>query len=723
MLVTLLLFIFGLAMRLINFFQVFPGGNRFYLFDPDCYMRLRKVMVYLAAFPKPLVFDYFQGFPQGTGIISAPLMEYLLAAILFPFTGRHIDEHILAMIMALIPPLIGGLTVALLYLLVKKLFDATSGVIAAIFLAFLPIHIESTLLGRFDNEMIEPLLLVLIISVYLKTYRSETVRTWLTFGLLQTIFVVLWRGALVPLAVIGLDILLRACRTKTWGRFNRQAASGYFLTAALIGLICLTNIWGTRDSFSYNTVSWFHVTLFAAAATFISIAGYLTADKRLPRVMTSLVLISVCIALLPYVKSGLLVAVGGNDWIDSISQYLPAYNDFKTIYSYGLFSCIAPIIAWLALKDEERAQLPRRFLLMSMVFFYLMALLRRRFGHFYAIESAIAAGMLPLLLQKTVGNRFTATPAKLICLSLIILFPLQAVTAIRYPALSLKTTGPIKGDLEESFLWLRNNTPPAGDPYHPDILPAYSVLTHWDLGGYLETIGQRPSVATSYGMETYGLEEAGRLFLAESSSELAAVLDRNISKYMILYNPIDKLAMYTKLLKVENKFIIDKWDAERKRFAYNPTAEALNLAIIRLYIADGSMVSAGSLLFQPIEGVRLVYESTAFADLGSFPWGVHQVKIFERVSGARLEVPALSGCSVLAEQQVVTNQGREFVYRNIGQDIGNGRMEITVAYPPKLPNSSVGAVGPTKIICGGRSIRVDIPADAIASGKTIHLSW
>lgn len=720
---AILLFIFGVTVRLVNYFDVFPGGNRIYLFDPDCYMRLRKVMVYLAAFPRPLVFDYFQGFPHGTGIISAPIMEYLLAAILFPFTGRQIDEHLLTVIMAFIPPLIGGITVALLYLLVREWFGSTSGIVAALFLSLLPVHIESTLLGRFDNEMMEPLMFVLIICVYLRTYRSETAGNWLFLGLLQALFLILWRGALVPLAVIGLDILFRAARTGRWARFNREASSAYSLPAAVIGLICLSDIWGTRNTFSYNIVSWFHVTLFAVAGIVVGVAGHLTSEKRSVRVAAGLVIAAACLAIFPAMKPGLLVAMGGNEWIDSISQYLPAYNDVSTFFNYGIFSIIAPAAAWLAMKGDERAQLPRRFLLLSMIFLFLLALLRRRFGHFYAVEAAIAAGLLPLLVQRGVRNRFNLSGGKLLFLSLTALLPLQLITSVAYPSLSSQSTGPLKGDLEESFLWLRSRTPSAGDPYHPDRLPPYSVLTHWDLGGYLETIGQRPSVATSYGMETYGLEEAAKLFLSRSSAELSSVLDSNRSKYMILYNPIDKLEMYTGLLKVENDYIVDKWDPERKRFAYTPKAAALDLAVVRLYIADGSLVSAGNLLFQPIEGVRLVYESAGLADLGSFPWGVHQVKIFERTAGARVLLPPTIGCSAIAEQQVVTNQGRVFIYRNRGQADKGGSVAITIPYPPKQGNDGVGAVGPVNILCGSRSIRADITADAVLSGRTIPLSW
>lgn len=719
---VILLFLFATAVRMINFLDIFPGGGAVYLYEPDCYMRLRKVMVYLAAFPRPLVFDYFQGYPHGTGIISAPLMEYLLAAVLFPFTGHRIDEQQLAALMAFIPPVAGGVTVALLYLLVRQWFGTVSGVVATVFLALLPIHIESTLLGRFDNEMMEPLMFVLVTHLYLRTYQNETLRNWLFLGMVQTLFIILWRGALVPLAIIGTDILLRVYRSEGRGRFNRDAATCYLLPAALFALVCLTDIWGTRDSFTYNIISWFHVLLFTLAGAVVFAADLLAAERRSVRLLTGGAMVAACLTLFPFLKPGLMVAAGGDDWIDSITQYLPAYRDGSTLYFYGIFPIVAPLVAWIWLKKGEREQFPRRFLLLSLLFFFLLALLRRRFGHFYGIEAAIAAGIVPLLLREKLGGRMTSSPLITYALSLAALFPLQLTTAAVFPSLSSQTTGPIKGDLEQAFLWLRNNTPPAGDPFHPDRLPAYSVLTHWDLGGYLETIGQRPSVATSYGMETYGLEEAGRLFLSTDSAGLMQVLDRNRSKYMILYNPLDKLEMYTRLLKVENRYFVDKWDPQRKQHAFVPTSEALNLAVLRLFVADGSMLPLGNLTFQPIEGVRLVYESASPAELGGFPREVRQAKIFERVPGAKVVVSPPGGCTVMAEQTVVTNQGREFIYRNLGCVDGAGGVAVVLPYPPKV-GESTGAVGPAIISCGGRRTTAEISAVAVTSGKTIPLAW
>jgi len=180
--------------------------------------------------------------------------------------------------------------------------------------------------------------------------------------------------------------------------------------------------------------------------------------------------------------------------------------------------------------------------------------------------------------------------------------------------------------------------------------------------------------------------------------------------------------MYTRLLKVENRFFVDRWDPQRGEYAFVPTSEALSLAVLRLFVADGSMVPFGKLTFQPIEGVRLAYESASPAELGGFPWQVSQAKVFERVAGARVVVPAIGGCTVMAEQTVVTNQGREFIYRNRGSADGAGRVSVVLPYAP-TKDRATGAVGPARIVCGGRTLKAEISAAAVAAGTAIPLGW
>ena len=43
-----------------------------YLFDGDCYVHIRKILLHIHNFPHFVTFDYFEGFPKGTSAIWPP---------------------------------------------------------------------------------------------------------------------------------------------------------------------------------------------------------------------------------------------------------------------------------------------------------------------------------------------------------------------------------------------------------------------------------------------------------------------------------------------------------------------------------------------------------------------------------------------------------------------------------------------------------------------------
>lgn len=201
----------------------------------------------------------------------------------------------------------------------------------------------------------------------------------------------------------------------------------------------------------------------------------------------------------------------------------------------------------------------------------------------------------------------------------------------------------IKGDIEDTMLWIRNNTPSAGDPYRPYIKPDYGIMAHWNYSGWIESIAQRPSVTTSYGMETYGMEEAAQFFLSTDESEMRAVLDKNKVRYMVIDKMMDSIPMYAEIIGRKNIYVTEQWDTKLDTKVYNVTGKIFALIVTRLFAADGSMVSAGNILFKPVEGVRLVYESLSPADIFGLPWEVKRIKVFEYVKGATVKVSGIPG--------------------------------------------------------------------------------
>ncbi|GFE57745.1 STT3 domain-containing protein [Geobacter sp. AOG1] len=717
-----LLFLLAVVIRCLPWSQVFSAGQ-VYLFDPDCYIRLRKIMVYLLAFPSPRVHDYFQGFPVGTGVISPPAMEYVIAALALPFRTVHDLQQSLAHLIAVIPPLIGGITVVILYRSLVSRIGRTPALLAGGLLALLPAHIETTVLGRFDNEMIEPLFFLLIFQLSMDARNGHgSTRRWIAAGVLSAVFLTLWRGAALPLVVIGLDLTAGIFMESPDDEPLRTAQGGvlmYLTATLLIAVICVSDIWGTAGVFSATIVSWFHVALFAAAALFLS-AAVISARHGVRKqfgitCLGLLVAAALLIALTSRDALWLQLFSGGNSWLDSISQYQRPGGITGWLRNFGFTSLLVPLTIPFLLKTPSIPLPLRRQLIILGMYTLLLATLRERFSAYFALACAAMGGVAFHILANHIARRMSISDCAKKTWAAILLVVVLAPT-IGFDT-ALARTGiafPFRGDIEETMIWLREHTPPAGDPLRPQQFPDYGVMARWDYGGWIETVAQRPSVATNYGTETHGMAEAASFMLARNDDEMAAVLRKNGVRYLIVDKVIGDIPMYARLIGRQGHFF-DRQPGNGN--AYSPTAEAFDLVSSRLFFADGSQRMLGGFTFRAVEGVRMVHESPSNAKVGGFPWEVKRLKIYEFCPGTTIIVHARPGETVTISQPIETNQGRRFDYVNEKTASADGVVRFTLVYSRRQGPDSVGATGPALITAGSRHADInpssDTPADTV----------
>ena len=725
---ALLVFLLALAVRLLPWGSVFAFGGT-YLYDPDCYVRLRKILVYLQAFPATQVHDFYQGYPVGTGVVSPPTMEYLVAALLYPVRQLPQIAFVCQQVVVFAPALIGALTALCLFLFLRRPFGVLPALTAAVILSISPEHVEATRLARFDNEMLEPLLMLLTFGAYCRTYERDGGK-WpaLSAGLLSFVFLSIWRGAIFPLAIIGADmiwrIVARRCDDAGADRLGRVALQLYLTPALLVALVCLSDAWGTRGLFSYSMVSWFHAVLFATAAFVLylgawlrqrDVAGQGSAVAAL--VLMVLAVAAACWLFRQQLGAGIGIVTGGNLWVDSIAQY-QTMGGADLLRNFGLSILVMPCALFL-LRTEPLAPFPwRRFLLIWTLTIAVAALARVRYAEYLPLNAAIMAGVAVFFLQVKYVRK-TAFPAGLLApVTLLAVLLLQSTTWPYFA--TLKGSGgnlTVRGDLEQTMLWLRDNTPAPGDPYRPARKPAYGVLARWDYGGWIESVALRPSVATNYGTETYGMEVAAHFFLSADEGEVSALLRKNGVRYLVVDKVLGDLPMYAKLIGSTQSFFAERSVPGSNTTMYVPTPEAMGLVVSRLFFADGSQAQAVGLDFAPVEGVRLVYESSSPAEVSGFPWEVKKLKVFEVADGGAVVVRGAPGSAVTLEVPVVTNQGRRFVYRNQKRCGSDGAARFRLLYPPRKDATSTGAVGPAQFTSGGRSVALSYSEADLRAGK------
>lgn len=726
----LILFIIAVSLRLLPWQHVFSNG-RVYYYDPDCYIRYKQILAYLWSFPGTFIYDYFHGFPEGSGVIVPPTMEYAIAAIAYPFRDITNMASVIERAIAIIPPILGGLTVVLMYRFMCYWFDRFAAVTAAMLLAFLPPHIDVTVLGRFDNEMTEALLLLLICSIYSKTYVDENgKRRWIMLGLCSALFLTIWRGALFPLSLIGVDLLRRTAEHWSDKDKNRDLAQGaalmYSTIAAIVAFICITNIWNTGHLFTFNIISRFHLLLFGMAAIIFFCLSFAHSEKRTKLIIGNsflIIFLLTVILLRSNLVQGVNILVGSSrltPWLNTIREYERGFHSYH-FFLYGIIPFIVPFFLFIFYHKAFGNLRIKRFMILWTILMLLAAISRRRFVLYFTLNAAIMTGVLAQFFVTWVRERGISRRWNTALIAVLLL--LQVPTFYYFSEVYDKGVGyDIKGDIEDTMLWMRNNTPSAGDPYRPYIKPGYGIMAHWNYSGWIESIAQRPSVTTSYGMETYGMEEAAQFFLSTDESEMRAVLDKNKVRYMIIDKMMDSIPMYAEIIGRKNIYVTEEWDSKLDTKVYNVTGKVFALIVTRLFAADGSMVLAGNILFKPVEGVRLVYESLSPADILGLPWEVKRFKVFEYNKGATVKVRGVPGEITAISQLIETNQGRRFTYYNekvIGAD---GTTSFTLMYKNKIGRGTTGAVSPATIFYRSKNVTLSVADADIDRGETVSLS-
>jgi len=244
----------------------------------------------------------------------------------------------------------------------------------------------------------------------------------------------------------------------------------------------------------------------------------------------------------------------------SPTSALPAFGElFAFLFSTFFLALIALI---LLVYRNSRSQKPAEILILTWsIMILVMALAQNRFTYYYAINVAVLVGFLiSWLMQKLhiedleMGlldrpDRFFAANAKTI-LAAIVIFLFIIYPSLSWSIVYAQSAGGPDMDWRTSTAWLQNNTPSPGmelyEKYqrpksgqyaYPDA--AYGIMSWWDYGHLIETIGHRIPNANPFqqgiGSVTHNVAGSSPFFLAENESraeEVLADLDLNRSAYM-----------------------------------------------------------------------------------------------------------------------------------------------------------------------------------------------
>lgn len=767
--VILALFV-GLIVRLYAGRGAFIGGD--VLFSGyDEYYHMRRIFYTAAHFPQTLWFDSYLDYPKGFEITWPPLFDYLSAGMSLLLGGG--THQGIETVSALLPPVIGALTIVAVYYVVKRIFGQRVALMSAFLTAVAPYNLVKTMAAATDHHGLETLLLVLIFlgiaggfeeftenrvsegasrpgsrnqkrkrikktgknggqdSIALtsampglKAGWSRQIVSGIIAGVAMAALAMTWRGAAVyfvfVLAYAAINVALDL-------RKGRATDLRHLILAVGLATAIMLPFWGStwaRESIAA-------LVLMTAAVLVMHIAARAIAARKI--LWTILPVSLVCIAVLVLATGSVLgftgfgdvgsIAREGSDYLfggeltGKISEAEPIYVGVNFFSSLGLFLLLSLMGLVLLVRLIERDGMTdgRLLFLVWTVAALLLTIGQKRFLYIFAINGAVLMSLLFFEAWSYIKERQifrssgSARSAAGLLLAAIIFLPSLE------GAVSISGESPsITGDWYESLNWLKENTPKTSFFSDPKERAEYSVMSWWDYGNWILYQGERPVVANNF---QAGVMDSARFLLSENETESCEIMDARGSKYVIT----DLIMIYGKLGAIASWLNEDV--STYQRVIHDGSGlvpenlDRLNrTTLARLHLGDCSGLGR----------FRLIYESNSFGG----PETDARVKIFEYVKGAVIRGTAPEGKKIGVLLDVTSNQGRPFQYFSYVNS-ADGYYELLVPYPT-ASYDGIYPLGPYKVfdinhsenrLEAGKVQYVAISEEDVVKGNVIEVNF
>ena len=525
--------------------------------DGDSFYHFRRIAWSVRNFPAFLSFDPYLNFPRGGEPIWSPTFDFALAATLRAVLGVG-EEAALERWLCVVPALLGGLHVALLFFLARRFLSTPAAAAGALLLALLPAHWNYTQLGFVDHHAAVTLVGTLVLFAALQFAARPGRRQAVWLGLAFAGALLVWPGCLIHVAVAEAALLgfcLSRCERAQAVVVARRLAGTHALGALAVAPLCLGQSWIRWGSLSPLVLSDFQpLWLAAGAVSFGALAG-IWRRAGFPRSLAVRAAEALAVGAAVAVAAFALVpgfsGAGGADawaWLARGEEFQASVQESRPLFwrngelqlrsavvflSGGLF--LAPLAAGVLLWRARAERRPELAVLVAWsAAFVALAAAQSRFivDAAPALALLLAAGADAVVASARPSRRRLAAAGAL-TLGLVACLPLldwyatrsaAAGTRVRRTALTL-----------DVGRWLRAHSPPTAGWLEPGALPEYGVLGPWGAGHALRYTAQRPVVQDNFGDDvgSEGFAAAEAYFSAESEAAGVAILEALGVRYVL----------------------------------------------------------------------------------------------------------------------------------------------------------------------------------------------
>ena len=497
--------------------KVFVDGNVWFR-GVDSWYHMRLVDNMLVNFPVPIKWDMFATYPDGYSVGYFPLMSWMIA-----IPGKFLDYEAVG---ALLPPILGALTLIPVYYIGKALFSKGVGLLACLLVAILPTEFfHRTLLGFTDHHVLEVFFstfTILFLILAYKNIKKEKVK-WLypiLAGVSLGLYLSSWLGGLLLVLPIWIWFII----TFTYKLFKGQPIEAFYKVTTVVFVIALL-LFIPNFFLVQISIPLLLLMLGATATPYIFyLLSRILKDWKTFTIVTEGVLIVLIIflgsffpALFNYPRS---VFFGIGATIEEAAPITPTvlFNQ----YGISFFLFLGGL--YYAIKNKTNSL----FLIWTLIIF-LTTIGQRRWGYYFVINNALLAAYFTFMLGKWVKPNVRVAVIVVVCFFMVLPTLKGTVGLASRP-------NNIDNDWYHACLYLKENTPnpflSENAYYELENKEAdYGVLSWWDYGHWIIRIGHRVPV-TSPTWQDSPLQS--RVLVAQSEEEANKFLEGINIKYIIV---------------------------------------------------------------------------------------------------------------------------------------------------------------------------------------------
>jgi len=485
---------------------IFRGTDAWY------YMRLAENMAH--NFPWPMLHDSYTLFPLGMTVAVPPFTTWLIAGIGYALSLGEPTVHTLEIVGAWLPPVLGTLTLIVVYFIGKELRSRWTGVIAAALVAFLPTEFFSgSMLGFVSHHVLDTLLAATTVLFLIRGYKGERLRYYALTGLALGLYFLTWYGAIFMLFVLWLWFIVQFAVDYHDDRDIASLRRGVTITTCIALFIYLPY---HLDIGGPVVVV---VALIIAAVT-PQIFGFLSSrvnDTKL-LVVTAITIIGMFMLAIWLVAMAVMWGQGPFVWTAGWIKFI-----FVTSTPFGTVAEAEPLLPhaamlvygasylfffvgiYLAIKDKQR---PLLIVVWGILILIAVSIQRRWDYQFVVPLSLLTAYFFPEI-GKYIKKRVKPRLSLALCVILLFASTPASVKLATSPSL-------ITEDWYNTLVWLReNSSEPFDDPeayYNLYVArePGYGVLSWWDYGHWIIGVAHRVPVSNPF---QQGAVEAADFFV------------------------------------------------------------------------------------------------------------------------------------------------------------------------------------------------------------------